>query len=345
MDISHINLSAIKNFIKDPDNKVVQWSKKAFSSIGEQLKNFPPKSIRNSSEKHRAVKESFKELTSNAINDIKVFFEKSPTIGEIYKDLGITADQWNEFPKELKPEIIKIIISANNGDKSASYKYILSNRLAYELNFYIEHSKENKKEIQWLLDEVKQNIENLKPEYEREVALNTALGSNKNPSRKEKAEAISKVYGGESIKKDFNLNINTKDVKVFTEVIPQCKLSEIPGEPDLKQVSSEFGGDIAHATNLWQQNITVDKNKPISFIRCGNTRGKEAAAKEILANALSLKFKSEDIQDAIINKKTLELNFSNIQLMTPGKIDPITDGDMPFNQMQRFIALSNQKKP
>ncbi len=345
-----INFSAILTFVKNASQECVTWSKEAFTSIKDKCQtiNLSSKFL---IKKFDSIKESLQNFTSiikskisDAIFNIENFFDQSPTILSIYRNLGINDKDWRDLPKNLAWSIVVSQLSYHSDENTASHKDVLLKGLAYELNTYIKNNtEEDTTNIKKLLENVEKDIEDLKPELKREEALNKKLNLSTTFTREERALLISQTIGEENLSKEIPLIIGDKFVTIKTDNIPQKQLSGFGKDSDLKQVSSEFQGKTEHASNLWKQNITLG-DKQVSFIRSGTTRGNETATKEILANALSLKFSDETISKATTQENALELNFSNVQLMTAGKITA-NDKGMPFQQMETFKKLADAPQP
>lgn len=280
-------------------------------------------------------------------DNVKIFFDKSPTIGEICNKIGIEHETFKHYLEDFQKFLLanlKDCYDDDASDKIALLKDVLDDFEAYKHN---KNTSVNNEELNTFLNEIKQQIEELTPEAQKEEKLYKELLLIK-PTKSERALAISKLYGGKEISSgDIKLTIDGNPVTIQTKNTPQKLLSgfpdldDFPGAKDLKQYSSEFqGGKTHHASNLWKQDISFD-DKKLSFIRCGNTRGGNQPAKEILANALTLQYTQETIFKATNKDNPLTLNFSNIQLMTPGKL---ADKNMPSAQMKIFEKLANENE-
>ena len=316
----------------------------------------------HASQKLRTIRQVFisflsiaKKQASKMIDTIKNFFDEISTQNDICKFLGISKNEWKKLPNDLRFALVKTIISNNNDDETATNKYNLIEKFSKDLNDYIQPHYQKygmwnttMQEIQNLFNAIEALKIDIGKEKEQEERLNAQLSTifQKNPSRAEKALAISKTLGGESISKDIEIFVNCKKINVKTEAIPQKQLSGFGEDRKLKQVASEFQGKTPndHASNLWQQKITVGEKPPVSFIRFGNTRGNESATKEILANALTAIYSEETIFGAT-EEHPLTLNFTNVQLMTPGILGGATDEEMPQQQMETFNELAKREQP
>lgn len=295
----HSKASEIADKVIDTGNKVIDKGKKIIDNISEEIKDAA-----------------------------KFFFDKSPTFGDICNKISIKHEDFTKYPKIILNNLKDFL------DESATTKInILKNILKdFASNTYI-----NNKEVKSFLTRIKQQIEDLKPEAQKEETLTQKLQLDPKATRAEIAQAISKTYGGHEISKEIQLFIGDKSETIKTNYIPQKQLSDFGNDMNtLLQSSSEFQGKTDHASNLWKQEISLGK-QTVSFIRSGTTRGNEFATKEILANALALKYSDDEILN---HKEPLTLNFSNIQLMTPGKI---ADNKMPFEQMDAFQKLANSE--
>lgn len=160
------------------------------------------------------------------------------------------------------------------------------------------------------------------------------------------AKAISTTQGGEELRGKIGLKIGGEDVNLNLKFTPQAKMSGFTGDTTgMKHCSSVYEstevGATKHAVNLWRQDIEVKGKKSISFLRHGYILEQENAAKEILANACALQHDEESIKNAS-KDKPLTLNFTNVQLMSFGKI---ADKDKPLKQMDKFNELAKQDQP
>lgn len=160
------------------------------------------------------------------------------------------------------------------------------------------------------------------------------------------AKAISTTQGGKELRGEIELKIGGKDVKLNLKFTPQTKMSGFTGDTTgMKHCSSVYEstdvGATEHAVNLWRQDIEVEGKQPISFLRHGYILEQENAAKEILANTCALQYDEESIKNAS-KDKPLTLNFTNVQLMSFGKI---ADKDKPLKQMDVFNKLAKQEQP
>lgn len=93
-----------------------------------------------------------------------------------------------------------------------------------------------------------------------------------------------------------------------------------------------------HLSNPWFFHIKSGKSES-HFLRTASTRGNEQATKELVICALASQYGGFDELLKLKSLSELELNLSNIQLMTPGKF---SDGDIPLKQMK---ALQELAKP
>lgn len=296
------------------------------------------------------------------IDTIKDFFDRSPTIGKVCEKLGIPHDSFKTYPKELQTFFTSNLRYL--WDESATLQADMLKHVLNEFETY-KHNKNipiTDKEANDFFNGIKKEIEDLSQDAEKETKLYNELKLNKelfathNPTRSERALAISKVYGGKVISSGvIKLTIANKQIELVTNNIPQKQLSGFPGDDKgLLQYSSEFQEEkTEHASNLWKQDIYVG-DKQVSFIRSGNTRGCEQPAKEILANALALKYTYDEKLNRFVDKnsecdgskeKPFPLRFSNVQLLTQGKVSGITDGDLPLKQIKIFEELSKKKQP
>ena len=344
MKIGNIDLSSASNTILNICKNGIKGSKDAFTKIGESIKNC--KSLNQ-------IKSTLKKNVSAAVNTLKDFFDKSPTISDICNKIGIEHETFQSYPEDFQKFLLanlKDCCDDSATDKIEMLKNIIQDFAAYakEKTAYTKTDISNE-EVNTFLNEIKQQIEELTPEAQKEeklykeLLLNKELFSTLKSTKSERALAISKLYGGKEISSgDIKLTLNGKPVNIQTKNTPQKLLSDFPEGKDLKQYSSEFQGKTTdHASNLWKQDISVN-GKNLSFIRCGNTRGCEQPAKEILANALTLQYTQGKIFKATDKDNPLTLNFSNVQLMTPGKL---ADKNMPLNQMKIFEELATSNKP
>ena len=153
---------------------------------------------------------------------------------------------------------------------------------------------------------------------------------------------VCETLGGEEIKTEpFTLTYKGKSFSTTVNNIPQKQTTGFDGAPELRQVTSMTPGIPKHAKNLFRQGITIGTQIK-KFLRFGNTQGNAEATKELLANALSLKFSNEQIEGAIHNGGTLTLKFSNTQLMTPGIFG---DRKKMLKQIQTLQDLAKQPQP
>lgn len=160
------------------------------------------------------------------------------------------------------------------------------------------------------------------------------------------SKAISTTQGGEELGGKIGLKIGGEDVELNLKFTPQVKMSGFIGDPELRHYSSAIqnyslqktGEKGNHAVNLWKQDIEVN-GKNMQFLRHGCTRGGEEATKEILLNALLLQ-KGNAVSNWKEGDEPLELQFTNVQLMTVGHI---ADRKMPIEQINTFKALADQK--
>lgn len=162
------------------------------------------------------------------------------------------------------------------------------------------------------------------------------------------SKAISTTQGGEVLGGKIGLKIGGKDVKLNLKFTPQAKMSGFIGDTEgLKHYSSAIqnyslqktGEKGNHAVNLWKQDIEVNGHN-MQFLRHGCTRGGEEATKEILLNALLLQKGEDAISNWDKNEGPLELQFTNVQLMTAGHI---ADRKMPIEQMDAFNKLAKNQ--
>ena len=354
MKIGNIDLSSASNTILNICKNGIKGSKDAFTKIGESIKNC--KSLNQ-------IKSTLKKNVSAAVNTLKDFFDKSPTISDICNKIGIEHETFQSYPEDFQKFLLanlKDCCDDSATDKIEMLKNIIQDFAAYakEKTAYTKTDISNE-EVNTFLNEIKQQIEELTPEAQKEeklykeLLLNKELFSTLKSTKSERALAISKLYGGKEISSgDIKLTIDGNPVTIQTKNTPQKLLSgfpdldDFPGAKDLKQYSSEFQGKKTHhASNLWKQDISFD-DKKLSFIRCGNTRGCVQPAKEILANALTLLPSIDKDNDGRDKDHAIALNFSNVQLMTPGrKMLGLTDGDMPSKQMKIFEELANTEQP
>ena len=162
------------------------------------------------------------------------------------------------------------------------------------------------------------------------------------------ADAISRTQGGEKIGGDIQLKFNGNTTSLNLQFTPQNQLSGFPNDTTgIKHYSSaiqhrslqEANTKVDHAVNLWKQDIEVN-NDNMQFLRHGCTRGGEEASKEILLNALMLQH-GDAINEWQDNNEPLNLQFTNVQLMTLGHL---ADYKMPIEQINAFKKLA-EKQP
>lgn len=294
------------------------------------------------------------KVTGIKISDtIRDFFDKSPLVGEISQKIGIDSEKFSNYPRELQVFLVSNLKDCCDESATDTIKMLKNILDAFEEYKHNKNISVSGEETKAFLAGIKEEIEELGDEHQKELnlynelLLKKELSSKTKLTKSEKALAISKLFGGKEISSTKHLTINNEKVEVKTQNIPQKLLSGFPESTDLQQYSSEFQGETTkHATNLWKQDISL-RDKTISFIRSGNTRGCEGPAKEILANALLLNYPKDVIISRNNSKENpLTLNFSNVQLMTPGKMTSgnITDKNMPLKQMELFKKLAGDKQ-
>ncbi|MGX8716744.1 MAG: inositol phosphate phosphatase SopB [bacterium] len=96
-----------------------------------------------------------------------------------------------------------------------------------------------------------------------------------------------------------------------------------------------------HLSNPWFFHIKSGESES-HFLRTASTRGNEQATKELAICALASQCGGFVELPELSEQSPLELNLSNIQLMTPGKF---SDGDIPLKQMQALQKLAEQQHP
>ncbi len=343
---TNINTSSINTVGKTQLNgsfKEVCESLKDFMSIGKKFvaKNlafFYENKNRNVSSlmKHVTgiVKEKISDLKNSEIAEnasTKISFLRSQTMGEVLSFSGVSLKELQEC-KEIRESFWK---AWNSTEKDVHFIKRPQDKLKF-LNAFQKELRNcaSSESITEALNEIEQSKVNLKA-----IINFRGLVEGASKGGKPLARLVSEQFGGKTIEtKNIDLTFGEKSYKLNVTHTPQKKMSGFGNDDSMLQCSS-LHDKADHAKNLFKQSINIG-GKSIDFLRFGCTRGVQEASKEVLANALALKY-SEDEMMASTQEKPLSLKFSSTQLMTTGILG---DRNKMFEQINGFKSLK-EKQP
>lgn len=145
-------------------------------------------------------------------------------------------------------------------------------------------------------------------------------------------------------KLEKDVTVKGKNGKVVEATLSSTPASEFGYFTNLKKGtgvgSNERNTD--QAMNMWKTEVKSKSGDVLfSGLRHGNTRGKASSSKEIILAAAVQQYGIEKLQKSSENY-VWEVRLGNIQLMSPGLIKGLADGNMPFKQMQTFRDIASK---
>lgn len=325
--IDVVNKTQLKESFKE-----VCKSLKNFTSIGKKFMDGQFHNLVSFyKNKSRDVSNLMKQATGivkEKISDLKDL-GKGQTMGEVLSFSGVSLEELRES-KEICDSFWK---AWNSTEKNVHLIKKPQDKLKF-LNAFQEELRKcgNSESVNEALKEIEQSKVNLEARsFFQELVKEASEGE------KPLARLVSEKFGGETIEtKNIDLTFGEKSYKLNVTHTPQKKMSGFGDDASMLQCSS-LHGKADHAKNLFKQSINIG-DKSINFLRFGCTRGVQEASKEVLANALALKY-SENEMIASTQENPLPLKFSSTQLMTTGILG---DRNKMFEQIDGFKSLVNQ---
>lgn len=289
----------------------------------------------------RAATALSKSVFGNFINTVKNFFHKSPATQVLCKSLSIGHDEFTKLPAKLQKFIVESELISGEEDIPFQAKLATAKEMEKELSIFLEDKKGSCPELAAFHQKLQDSIQTM--EEENNVLFQQIVLENKTIAQK--AEYMSYKYGGETLTSSpIQVQVKGHPQEIKLSYVPQKQLSGYPGDPHLRNCSSETRGKLnGHIMNLWQHKIDIG-GENLSFIRSGCTNGNEKATKELLANALSLKCDMKKLPPSS-SDNPISLKFSNIQLLSSGSgFGPkvLTDGKLAENHMNALNNLAKQ---
>lgn len=289
----------------------------------------------------RTVTALSKGIFKDFINTIKIFFHKSPTTRVLCKSLGIGRAEFIKLPAKLQKFIVESELISGEESIPFQTKLATAKEMHAELGIFLEDKRGLCPDLAAFHQKLQDSIQTM--EQENNVLFQKIVLENKTTAQK--AEYMSYKYGGETLTSSpIQVQVKGHPKEIKLSYVPQKQLSGYPGDPHLRNCSSETRGNLNdHIMNLWQHKIDIG-GENLSFIRSGCTNGNENAARELLANALSLKCDMDHLPPSSPNNP-IPMKLSNIQLLSSGSgLGPkvLTDGKLAENHMNALNNLAKQ---